>query len=97
MIFNAAREGTRYASVNFSDTANRNADTTTYIQSRVPGLDPAQLSITFNWVDTATYDDPGRVTIVVTYPFDPITPFIAGILGADPLTIGTQATMNLEN
>lgn len=97
VIFNAAREGTRYASVHFDNAATRSAETTTYIHDRIPGLDPGLLSVVFNWVNNPTFGEPDRVTIVLSYPFDPITPFIAGILGADPFIIGTQATMNLEH
>ena len=96
VLYNAAREGARYASVHFDDTANRTAQVTSYINTRIPGLDPANLSVAFVWNSGAYPEEPPQVQITLTYPFDPLTPLIAEILGADPFVIGTRSTMNLE-
>jgi Flp pilus assembly protein TadG len=95
VLFNAVREGGRYASVN-SQAANKTTLVTNYIHTRVPGLEPADVSISINWIVTPGKDIPDRVTIILTYPFDVITPFIGSIIGADPWIIDTTATMNLE-
>jgi hypothetical protein len=96
VLYNAAREGARYASVHFDDSVNRTADVTSYIQTRIPGLDAADLNITIYWNESSGTTTPSHVTIILNYPFDPITPVIAEILGADPFVIGTRSNMNLE-
>lgn len=97
VIYGAVREGARYASVNFEDSFSRTSEAAAIIRDRVPGLDPVDLTVTISWNDnTGQLDEPGRVTVEASYPFDPITPFIGQLLGADPFTIGTRATMNLE-
>jgi Flp pilus assembly protein TadG len=97
VLYNAAREGTRYASVHFEDTANRTAEVTNYIQTRIPGLESSDLNVDVVWVAVSDPIEPDRVTITLTYPYDPLTPVIAEILGADPFVLGTRSTMNLEN
>lgn len=97
VLYNAAREGTRYASVHFEDTASRTAEVTSYIHTRIPGLESSDLNVNVVWVAVTDPIEPDRVTITLTYPFDPLTPVIAEILGADPFVIGTRSTMNLEN
>jgi len=95
VLFNAAREGGRYASVN-AKTANKTTLVENYIRTRVPGLEPADVSINIQWAGIGGADNPDRVTITLSYPFDIITPFIGGIIGVDPWIMDTTATMNLE-
>jgi hypothetical protein len=75
--------------------ATRETNIRNYIRQRVPGLVANDVTITINWIATPV-DVPDRVEILLMYPFDPITPFIAGIIGADPLMLNTRSTMNLE-
>ena len=101
VIFNAAREGTRYATIPQSDgTQKTDADVKNYIRTRVPGLDTSILAddrITITWAFLDISGEPDRVTIAISYDFDPITPFVENLLGGgDLFPIGTQATMNLE-
>jgi len=101
VIFNAVREGTRYATIPQSDGTHRpDVDVKNYIRTRVPGLDTSLLAddkITITWSSLDITGEPERVTIAISYDFDPITPFIENILGGgDLFTIGTQSTMNLE-
>lgn len=98
VLFNAAREGARYSvtktSLDVKIVSTRNDLITTYIRSRVPGLEENDITVNIQWI--AVTDEPDRVVITLTYPFDPITPFISALLGADPFTIGARSTMNLE-
>lgn len=97
VIFNAAREGARYASVHFQDSASRTNEVIAYIGTRTPGIVVDPNDITVNWVEPGVIGEPDWVTVAISYDFDPITPFIEGILGGgDLFTIGTQATMSLE-
>ena len=97
VIFNAVREGARYGSVHFQDEGTRTAEVKTYINSRVPGITINLDDVIVNWVQPGVIGEPDRLTVAISYDFDPITPFIEGLLGGgDLFTIGTQATMNLE-
>jgi len=97
VLYNAAREGTRYASVHFDDeSGDRTAEVISYIHTRIPGLEPANLNVAVTWTNVTDPLTPSYVSITLTYPFDPITPVIGEILGADPFVIGTRSTMNLE-
>jgi len=97
VIFNAVREGARYGSVHFQDESTRTAEVKTYINSRVPGITINSDDVIVNWVVLDVIGEPDRLTVALSYDFDPITPFIEGLLGGgDLFTIGSQATMNLE-
>jgi Flp pilus assembly protein TadG len=99
LLQNAAREGARFSvtknSLDVKNIATRETNIRNYIRQRVPGLVANDVTITINWIATPV-DVPDRVEILLMYPFDPITPFIAGIIGADPLMLNTRSTMNLE-
>ena len=94
VLYNAAREGTRYASVHFEGTPT--AEVSDYIKTRIPGLDPANIEFDIVWNAGSYPELPPRVAVRLYYPFDPITPLIENILGAETIVISTRSTMNLE-
>ena len=91
VLSNAAREGARFASVKFSDT-NRDDLIDTYIQTRIPGIDPIPvLTTNIDWHLQNTKEI--SVTLSLSYPFDPL---IGEIIGINPITLGARSSMMLE-
>ena len=94
-LTNGVREGARFGSVHNGDIAG----VTDAIMRRVPGLDTSKLTIAnpdWHYNDLNPADSYVRVS--ASYDFQPITPFIAEILGGtNTVTLTRQATMRLED
>lgn len=85
-IYNAAREGARFAVIqpgNFSgiDAAARRI---------TAGLNQTDLNVSTAW------PGPTAISVVVTYRFTPVTPIVSTWLGSGRVTLTSQATMQLE-
>ena len=89
VLYNAAREGARYAIIYPDDTAGIEAA----VHRLAVGLDPSVLMIT-----TTVTAGPGADTVQValTYSFTPVTPLVANFFGASEVTMTNQATMQVE-
>ncbi len=86
-LFNAAREGARYAIIHPTDTSGIAAT----VRHMAVGLDPAQITIISSQPTSRT------VQIVTTYQFSVITPFASTFLGgSNTVTLHTQTTMRTE-
>ena len=85
-LSNAVREGTRYAIVHQFDEENITDVVHQYSQS----LDHNQMTV-------APSRDTTTVTIVVTYPYSPLTPGLSWLLGGAgviPLSVQSTATIS---
>ncbi|HQO98245.1 MAG TPA: pilus assembly protein [Anaerolineaceae bacterium] len=85
-LSNAVREGTRYAIVHQFDEENITDVVHQYSQS----LDHNQMTV-------ASSRDTTTVTIVVTYPYSPLTPGLSWLLGGAgviPLSVQSTATIS---
>jgi Flp pilus assembly protein TadG len=79
-LSNAVREGTRYAIVHdWTNQAQAITDTQARVRDFSSGLDPAQVTPT---VTPPASGNQFYITIVATYPFQPITPGLMLILGS---------------
>ena len=73
----AARTGARYASIHSSQNAHpaTSASVTSYVNGFADGVDTTKLTVTSTWAPDAK---PGSaVTVKVSYPFTPFTPYIS--------------------
>jgi Flp pilus assembly protein TadG len=87
---NAAREGARYGSIHLEE-----ADLDTTICNRVINW---SVAVPLTCVDVNTVLDFNTETVVVTvtYPFQPVTPFIANLFGSPTVDLTARSTMFLE-
>jgi hypothetical protein len=85
-VYNSAREGARYGSID--------PDNTTAIENRVRdytvGLDSDELTITI------LYPDDETIQVVVSYEFQAVTPLVYVFSGSNIITLNSQATMYIE-
>jgi Flp pilus assembly protein TadG len=94
-LTNAAREGGRFAAVQ-EDVEDRTAEIKDTVISHMSpfggaALTAAQITVTYNKSGSTVMS----TTIVIAYPFEPITP-IAGLIGLDPLTLKASAQFRQE-
>lgn len=78
-VSNAARDATRYASVNGTKSQNpvTTSDVTTFVKNESPGIDPSQLTVNTTWNPD---NKPGStVNVVVTYNFALFVPFFGQV------------------
>ena len=78
-VSNAARDATRYASVNGSKSQNpvKSGDVQTFVKNESPGLDSSQLTVNTTWTPD---NNPGStVNVVVTYNFALFVPFFGQV------------------
>jgi len=87
-LTNAARDGARYAVLVPSAT-----DTQVKSQARA---EQTTLGVTDSMI-TVDRTQAGRRTVTITYPFTPITPFIANLGDGSTLTLRTWAVMPMTS
>lgn len=89
-LSNAVREGTRYAIVHPTVTAQDITDIKDTVRSYAGALDPSLINFPTFTVPTSTNH---YITIVVTYPYQPITPGLILILGSsNSITLRAQSS-----
>lgn len=89
VLYNAAREGARYAIIYPDDTAGIEAA----VHRLAVGLDPSVLTIT---TTVTTMPNEDRVQVALSYSFTPVTPLVANFFGASEVPLASQATMRVE-
>jgi Flp pilus assembly protein TadG len=87
-LYNAVREGARYATIHPTDTSGIQAKVEHYAVS----LDPAQMVVSF-----PAPPDTHRISVRATYQFTLVTPFTAVFFGSDTIPLQAQTTMQREN
>ncbi len=87
VLYNAAREGARYASIYPSDDVGIQ-DT---VKAKAVGLDLNTLTI------VTSMPDGDNIRVALTYQFAPITPIVASAFGASEVTVSNQATLRIED
>jgi Flp pilus assembly protein TadG len=85
-LHNSVREGARYGIVNPGDAGGIE----TVVRSRAVGLDPTGLTV------LVTQPDPQTIRVRATYLFTAVTPIAGALVGSNPWTVGSQATMRVE-
>jgi Flp pilus assembly protein TadG len=85
-IYNSAREGARYGIIQPTDAAGIEAKA----RNIAFGLDQTALTV------VSVQPDDDHIQVTVTYTFTAITPVVASLLGANPITLDSQAVMLIE-
>jgi Flp pilus assembly protein TadG len=89
ILSNAVREGTRYAIVHPTATSTDRTNVLNAVKNYAGGVDSSQITITPTWPTTSDH----YVTLVATYPFQPITPGLILILGStNAITLRAQSS-----
>lgn len=104
VIFNAAREGARYAILSDAESLD-SAGITSAAKQHIVGLDPANVHVTVTALaDTADLDEDGitdevlQVRVTVTTSFSAVTPLTIPFLGSsNMITLRSSSTMRLEH
>ena len=89
-LANAARDGARFASV---DPTNEDCiAAAAAARSSLARLEAADVEVSWG---TLNIDQP--VTVTVESEYEPVTPFIAELIGAETLTLRSAATMRIRH
>jgi Flp pilus assembly protein TadG len=90
VIYNAAREGARYGTIDHTDVTGIELAA----KNLAVGLDT---SYPVFEVTTFTNGPPlTHIRVTVTYQFIPATPMVAALMGSNTITLTSQSTMRLE-